>query len=395
VSLAGWARQAREAWEVPRDLLLRRYPAFVTGGPLRRGEVPVFVFHSLEPVSFERKLRHLADNGYAALSADEYMDLLSERRPCREKAVLLTFDDGRGSLWTIGAPLLRRYGMRGVVFLVPGRMESRPGPLSPTWNDVATGQADAGQILAREAGPRALLSWEEVDALSHDGVFEFQSHTHRHARIHVAPRLAGFLAPGFRHGYAAMDVPLLASGGRDLLPHEAPLGSPLLVSAPRTSEALRFHEDEAFRSRCVDAVAQAGGEAFFSRPGWERELRRLAAATAVRGRTETAAEREDAIRAELVRSKLAIEERTGRQVRHLCYPWHAWGPTARRLAAEAGYAAAYCGKLPGVPLTRPGGDPLAIVRIGEDYLELLPGGGRSSLTEVLRRKWTRRLGGAA
>ena len=54
------AQQRREAWEVPRDLLLGRYPAFVTGGPLARGEVPVFVFHEAEPESFARKLDHLA-----------------------------------------------------------------------------------------------------------------------------------------------------------------------------------------------------------------------------------------------------------------------------------------------------------------------------------------------
>ena len=33
--------QIRESWEVPRDIVLRRYPPFVTGGPLPRGDVPV------------------------------------------------------------------------------------------------------------------------------------------------------------------------------------------------------------------------------------------------------------------------------------------------------------------------------------------------------------------
>jgi hypothetical protein len=80
-------------------------------------------------------------------------------------------------------------------------------------------------------------------------------------------------------------------------------------------------------------------------------------------------------------------------VLHLCYPWHASGPTARRLAREVGYRTAFCGKVPGVPITAPGGDPLAIARIGEDYLELLPGRGRSDLVSVLRHKWTRRLRG--
>jgi hypothetical protein len=282
--------------------------------------------------------------------------------------------------------------MKGVAFLVPGRMQSRPGPLPPTWDDVLAGRATTEEVARREEGDGALLSWEEVDALNRSGVFEFQSHTHRHARIHVGPQLEGFLTPGARHGYVAMDVPLIAGQGGDLLPHEAPLGTPLFRSAPRTSEALRFHEDPAVRTRCVDAVAAAGGGPFFSRAGWEGELRRLVDRP-VRGRIEAAAERADAIRLELADSKRAIEERTGRPVEHLCYPWHAWGPTARRLAAEVGYRAAFCGKRPGVPITRPGGDPQAIARIGEDYLELLPGRGRSDLRTVLARKWSRRRGG--
>jgi hypothetical protein len=47
-----------------------------------------------------------------------------------------------------------------------------------------------------------------------------------------------------------------------------------------------------------------------------------------------------------------------------------------------------------VPLTRPGGDLRQIARIGEDYVELLPGEGRASLTSILKRKWARRFSGA-
>ena len=100
-------QKARDAFEVPRDLFLGRYPAFVTGGPLPRGHVPVFVFHSLEPESFARKLQHLADNDYVTLSATEYFQFLMGTRPAPQNAVVLTFDDGRGSLWSIGQPLMR------------------------------------------------------------------------------------------------------------------------------------------------------------------------------------------------------------------------------------------------------------------------------------------------
>jgi hypothetical protein len=142
----GLRRQVREMAEVARDLVLGRYPAFVTGGPLAHGHVPVFCFHGLEPDSFLRKLEHLARNRYVTLSAAEYASVMSGERPAPERAVVLTFDDGRSTLRTVGAPLLRRYGMKGIVFVIPGRVASQPLPLPPTLDDVAQGRASRGRM---------------------------------------------------------------------------------------------------------------------------------------------------------------------------------------------------------------------------------------------------------
>jgi len=387
-------RQAREAWEVPRDLLLGRYPAFVTGGPLPRGQVPVFVFHSLAPDSFARKLQYLADNDYVTLSATEYFQFLMGTRPAPKGAVVLTFDDGRGSLWSVGQPFLRRFAMRGIVFLVPGRIPSRPGPLPPTWDDVQARRQTPEVITDREKGVGALLSWEEIEALSRCGLLDFQSHTLTHARVHTAPRVTGFLTPEMRHGYAAMDVPLVEMEGQDRVAAELPLGTPLLRSEPRTSESLRFYEDPAIRRDCVAAVAEEG-EGFFARRDWQARLRGLVERRPIPGRWEGPAEREAALRRELAEAKRMIEQRTGQPVIHLCYPWHAAGPTARRLAREVGYRTAFVGKVRGTPITLAGGDPMDIARIGEDYVELLPGKGRADLASILRRKWRRRLRGTA
>jgi peptidoglycan/xylan/chitin deacetylase (PgdA/CDA1 family) len=385
-------RNAREAFEVPRDLLLRRYPPFVTGGPLPAGDVPVFVFHDAKPEGFSRKLRYLADNGYATLSVDEYVAVIRGERRAPEPACLLTFDDGRGSVWSVAAPLLRRHGMKAAVFLVPGRMRSRPGPAAPTLDDVESGRADPDALRAREEGEGALLSWQEVEALAATGLLDFQSHTLLHSRIHTGPQLAGFVTPWSRRGSTAFDQPLVRVGDRDLVGEEVALGTPLLRSAPRTSEDTRFLEEEGVRTASVEAVAEGGGEAFFLRADWERRLKSVFARGRVRGTLESADERAGAIRRELAESRRLIEERTGRPVAHLCYPWHAAGPTARRLAVEVGYRTAFCGKVPGVPITRAGGDTGAIARLGEDYVELLPGRGRSTLTEILGRKWRRRFG---
>jgi peptidoglycan/xylan/chitin deacetylase (PgdA/CDA1 family) len=392
VPLRRLGRSAREAWEVPRDLLLRRYPPFVTGGELAAGEIPVFVFHGAEPASFSRKLVHLAENGYATLSTDDYVAVLRGERRAPARGVVLTFDDGRGSFWSVAAPLLRRHGMRAVVFLVPGRIPSRAGPLAPTLDDVDAGRAPFS-VLARDSAEDALMSWPEVEALARTGLVDFQSHTLRHARVHTRPQLAGFVTPASRRGYSAFDQPLLRDGDRDLIGEEAPLGAPLLRSAPRTSEEARFYEDPAVREACVAEVAASGGEGFFAHADWEARLHRLFRRTRVVGRLETPEQRAEAIRGELAGARRLIEEHTGKPVVHLCYPWHVAGPTARRLAAEVGYETAFCGKVPGVPVTRPGGDLRSIARTGEDYVELLPGRGRITLAEVLRRKWARRFAG--
>ncbi len=391
MSLLALARNAREAFEVPRDILLGRYPEFVTGGPLARGDIPIFVFHSLEPVSFERRLRYLADNGYRSLSADELFYALMGATKVRDSAVALTFDDGRGSLYGVGLPLLKRYGMKGIVFLVPGRIPTGGG-LPPTWPDVEAGRVPAARVLERET-EAPLLSWVEIEAMARSGLFDFQSHTLTHARVHSAPEVVGFATPASRRGYDAFDTPLIEEDGRDLLDEEVPLGTPLLRSEPRTSEAMRFYETHELRQACQRAVRDGGGEPFFQTPDWEDRLRRLLEGRPVRGRRETPEEHERAIRSELLESKRILEERLGRPILHLCYPWHAAGPTARRLARDAGYRCGFGGKVPGVPIARAGADPLSVPRIGEDYLELLPGRGRARLSAILYQKWSRRFGG--
>jgi peptidoglycan/xylan/chitin deacetylase (PgdA/CDA1 family) len=385
-------RNAKEAWEVPRDLLLGRYPEFVTGGPLPRGHVPVFVFHSLNPDVFGAKVRYLAENGYVTLSADEYFQVLMGSRPAPPNAVVLTFDDGRSTVRTVGWPLMRRYGMKGIVFIIPGRTPSASGPLPPTWDDVRDGTATADAVLGREDAEGPFLSWEEIEELSRSGLFDFHSHSLSHARVHTSPHVAGFMTPALRKGYGPLDVPLVHNDGHDLPVSEIPLGTPLLRSEPRLSEALRFFEDPSVREACIRRVAEGGGEGFFVRRGWESELRRLARRSAG-GHVESAQDREVAILRELAESKKLIEERLGKPSAHLCYPWHVSGPTARRTAREVGYRSAFCGKVAGVPISVAGSDPHSIARIGEDYVELLPGTGRATLTSILRQKMARRVAG--
>ena len=163
-----------DAWEVPRDLALRRYPPFVTGGALPRGHVPVFVSTASSPSPFGRKLEHLARNDYVTLSEAEYLAHLRGAREPPERAVVLTFDDGRSSVWTVVAAhaAARNEGdrvRRPGTSRLAARIARRPGT---TWRPERSGD---GCSHANGADP--LLSWEELELPDTD-LFDFDSHTY-------------------------------------------------------------------------------------------------------------------------------------------------------------------------------------------------------------------------
>ncbi|MCR9141278.1 MAG: polysaccharide deacetylase family protein [bacterium] len=132
--------------------------------------IPVLCYHQVEPgeksyrgfnVSperFEEQLRYLKSAGYRSLSQAQLIDVLAGRaRPgsggVPERGVFLTFDDGLISHYRIVAPLLKRYGFRGTLFLYPTVLSSNK---------------------------KAYMNWDQVRELIQDGVFEAGSHSLYH-----------------------------------------------------------------------------------------------------------------------------------------------------------------------------------------------------------------------
>ena len=343
---------------------------------------------------------YLADNGYVTLSADEYFQFLMGARPAPERAVVLTFDDGRGSLWSVGQPLLRAVRHEGHRLPGAGTHAVAAGPAAAHLGRRREGRADAAEVARPGDGDGAFLSWEEIEALSARGVFDFQSHTLTHARIHTGPERGRLPHPGAaprlrRHGRAARAGadgrrPARARGAAGHAAARARSRAP-----PRRCASTRTPASAAPAWR---RWPQAAARRSSRGPTGSSELRALrrARASPAASRPPRSATRGPAPRAG-ASARAPIEERTGRPVVHLCYPWHVAGPTARRLAAR--------GRLPHRLLRQGAGTPdhagrrrsrRAIARIGEDYVELLPGP-RPARTwpRSCGGKWRRRLRGAS
>jgi peptidoglycan/xylan/chitin deacetylase (PgdA/CDA1 family) len=341
------------------DLVTGRYPLFLLGGRVGR-LLPVFHLHDVDRDGFDRQLQHLADRGYRTVTSDVMARLVRDGVHPGPGSVALCFDDARATLWTVAAPLLRKYGFRATAFAIPARIQEAPG-LRPTVDDGPDGAP---------TGTSPFVTWPELSALQASGIVDVQSHTYAHASIFCSDQPMGFVGPDF----AARDVldrPLVSSDGEPTFLTPDALGAPLYLQRSRMSDARRFFDAPEARQRCVDHVHAHGGASFFTMPGWAADLTRLVAASA--GQWETDADRQRAIEDELARARDVLADRLRvPPVRHLCFPWGVAGRIALDAARRVGYETAFSERLLGFRAVRAGDDPYRLMRLNGKHIVRLP-----------------------
>ncbi|MBS1915893.1 MAG: polysaccharide deacetylase family protein [Bacteroidetes bacterium] len=112
---------------------------------LARKQVPVLCYHQIRewkttdskrakdyivPVEvFKQQMKALADSGYHTISPDELYDYLTRNKSLPAKPIMLTFDDTDLGQYTIGFPELKKYGFKGVFFIMTVSL-NRPNYMS-------------------------------------------------------------------------------------------------------------------------------------------------------------------------------------------------------------------------------------------------------------------------
>jgi peptidoglycan/xylan/chitin deacetylase (PgdA/CDA1 family) len=343
------------------DLATGCYPAFLSGGSIV-GAVPVFHFHEVSRAWLEPRLQYLADNHYRTLTSDEIARFVIEGVSPGDRAVGLTFDDAWASVWTVAAPLLRRFNMRAIVFAIPGRV-----PDAATVRP-AIDAADPASV-ERPEGP-VFATWPELQAMQASGVADIQSHTRSHAMMFSDPTVTGFVTPDYA-GESILNHPVIGDVQGPTLDADA-LGAPLYVRRSRMSDARRFLQDPLASDRCRAHVAQNGGRAFFDRPRWRAELENLAHADA--GRFEDDDARTAIIRDELADGRAILNDKLKTNaVKHVALPWGIAGDIARRAVADTGHVTAYAERPLRRRLVRARDDRFGLMRLNGKFLTCLPG----------------------
>jgi len=358
------------------DLATGCYPAFLFGGSCKAA-LPVFHFHEVTQDWLEPRLQYLAENRYRSVTSDEILRFVADGVSPGPRAVGLTFDDAWASAWTVAMPLLRRFGLRAIVFAIPGRISEAAG-LRPTIDDVGGTDVSRTKVLRYEDGGHEddspFATWPELRAMHDSGVVDVQSHTRWHAMIFGHDGVTGFVAPGYERE-PMLNRPLESELGGAFLEPGA-LGTPLYVPRSRMSDARRFLPDRSAAERCRAHVARHGGRAFFARPGWRAELEPIARSG--RGQFEDDATRAAVIREELAEGRAMLNDRLRTTtVRHVALPWGIAGDITRQAVADTGHVTAFAERPLRSRLVRAGDDRYGLMRLNSKFLTCLPGrGGR-------------------
>ena len=109
---------------------------------LNRTQVPILCYHQIRdwslsdsrrakdyivPVNnFREQIKLLADNGYHTISPDELYNYLLKGTPLPSKPVMISFDDTRAEQYSIADQELKKYGFKGVYFIMTVSL-NRPG----------------------------------------------------------------------------------------------------------------------------------------------------------------------------------------------------------------------------------------------------------------------------
>ena len=109
-----------------------------------------FISLAVRPDDFDKQMQYLSDNGYNTITPDELYDSLAGNKELPENPVLITFDDGYEDNYTTMLPIIEKYNMKAVVYMVT--------------NDI---------------GKSGYLTWDELRDMQERGV-EIGSHTANH-----------------------------------------------------------------------------------------------------------------------------------------------------------------------------------------------------------------------
>lgn len=102
----------------------------------------VLAYHEVnDSENFEKQISYLKDH-YNVIGPDFLIRCLDDGRKLPDKPVMITFDDGRRNVYEQGLPILRKYDLPSISFVITDLIDTE----EPFWWDLYRGYHKNGQI---------------------------------------------------------------------------------------------------------------------------------------------------------------------------------------------------------------------------------------------------------
>jgi peptidoglycan/xylan/chitin deacetylase (PgdA/CDA1 family) len=302
-----------------------------------RDEAWDFSHLSLPPAVFDDQMARLAGKGFNTVTLSEVYDYVAGRTRLPPRAVVVTFDDGYLDNWVYAFPILKKYGLRGTVFVSTDFID-RTTSIRPNSDDVAGGDAAASDLDCR-----GFLSTAEMERMINSQLVEIQGHCKTHTWYPTSGKIVDYNRPGAPYPWLAWNArvdrkPLYMSEDQSEF---VPFGSPVYEYAA-SLVARRYFPDPALEAELADVVLGLGGRDFFQDPEWRAILDEKARALVAAGlddRVETDEQRLTRLREEIPLARQELTDLIGHPVDFLCWPNGKYDDTCVQMAREAGFKA--------------------------------------------------------
>jgi peptidoglycan/xylan/chitin deacetylase (PgdA/CDA1 family) len=318
-----------------------------------KANLPVLMFHSVgsdiykwsryflsvHVPNFERFCNFLSENSYHTLTLDEWYDLQNHASEIKEKCAVLTFDDGYLDNYVYVYPILKKYGLKGTVFVNPEFVDLNNAGTRPRYDQKEFDKNKRSNVLG-------FLNWEEIAELDNSGVLDIQNHSMSHNKYFSNPKIKDFVTPVSVDSYDW----LMWIKKPELKPRYMHIntlehvqeGTPVLEN-DRSLAIRRYFPDENLSGIIIDKY-------FFEKKkssSAENEIKqkvimeyeKLFSTGNYPGRYETDEEMMNRYRYELEESRKIFRQKLNKQTGYLCWPGGGYNEISLELAKSLGYKA--------------------------------------------------------
>jgi len=304
---------------------------------------------------FEKFCGFLTSGGYQTVHLDEWYRTEEQKKNRGEKQVVLTFDDGYLDNWVYAYPILRKYKLKGTVFINPEFIDSSEAKRF-NLNDALSGKCPAASLQTI-----GFLNWQEIKEMQASGTVDIQSHGMSHNYYFAGAEvvdiyrgqekyewLAWLAQPKRKPFYLNEDQSSFTAFGYPIFRYD------------RSLSARRYFPDERLVELAVGLYKEGQGEKDVKMivKNLNKKLRQYP------GRAESDKEMEKRYRYELSESKNIIEKKLNKKVEFLCWPGGRYNSISIEISKEAGYKASTVGSSEKYRAPDNSGDYKRVRRIG-------------------------------